>query len=316
MSNLGFEVLFHPEARLELAQAMEYYRAISPTLSREFYEAFKTVIQDLTEFPEASRNQEDKKVIFVFTTKTLPEQRQEILAFLQAKLEPHPQVHALWLEGADARDRVDEFSDLDLWFDVEDGQEEIVLKQIEQYLNELAPLDMVYKKPDFHPQIKQCFFHLTNTSEFLIIDVCIQSHSREFEFGPSDPVKVIFDKSNIIRFQQNVEKIDVLEQAKAIQSEVMLYRVWVLKALKRGYWLEAISYYHERILEPLARVLRLHYTPEKAEYGFKHFDQDLPNDVIVELKMLIHIDSSERLESNLNKAVEWLNETVKALGKL
>jgi toxin ParE1/3/4 len=55
MSNLGFEVLFHPEARLELAQAIEYYRAISPKLSREFYEAFRLVIQDVTDFPEASK---------------------------------------------------------------------------------------------------------------------------------------------------------------------------------------------------------------------------------------------------------------------
>jgi toxin ParE1/3/4 len=59
MSNLGFEVLFHPEARLELAQAIEYYRAISALLSREFYEEFKLVIQDVTEFPESARQVSD-----------------------------------------------------------------------------------------------------------------------------------------------------------------------------------------------------------------------------------------------------------------
>jgi predicted nucleotidyltransferase len=244
------------------------------------------------------------------------EQRREILAYLQAKLEPHRHVHALWLEGADARGTVDEFSDLDVWLDVEDGQEEVVLKQIEQYLNELVPLDLAYKKPDFHPQIKQCFFHLTNTSEFLIIDVCIQSHSREVEFSSSEPVKIIFDKSNVIRFSQNTQKIKVLEQAKAIQSKVMLYRIWVLKALKRGHWLEATSYYFECILEPLARALRLRYTPEKFEYGFKHFDQDLPDDVVTRLRKLVQIDSNGKLESNLDKAVEWLNDVVKEMEKL
>jgi hypothetical protein len=146
--------------------------------------------------------------------------------------------------------------------------------------------------------------------------VCIQSHSREFEFTPHDPVKVIFDKSNVIRFNQSMEKVNVLEQAKALQSRVMLYRVWVLKASSQCPRLEAISYYYECILEPLARVLRLHYTPEKSEYGFKHFDQDLPDDVIVKLKTLIQNDSGESLESNLNKAVEWLDETVKRLEEL
>jgi predicted nucleotidyltransferase len=248
-------------------------------------------------------------------TKIVLEQRQEVLDHLQAKLEPHPHVHALWLEGADARDTVDEFSDLDLWLDVEDGQEESVLKQLEQYLSELASLDFIYRKPDFHSQIKQCFFHLTGTPEFLIVDVCIQSHSRELEFGPNDFVKIIFDKANVIRFRQDTEKVNALEQAKAIQSQVLLYRIWVLKALKRGHWLEALSYYFECVLEPLAKVLRLQYTPEKFDYGFKHFDQDLPEDVVAQLKMLMQVDSKERLESNLGKGVEWLNEIVKGLEK-
>ena len=116
------------------------------------------------------------------------EQRQEILEYLKNKLGPHESIYALWFEGADARGTVDEFSDIDLWCDVEDGQEESLLKQIEQYLNELATPDFIYRKPDFHPHIKQCFFHLANTSKFLIIDVCIQSHSREIEFGPNDLV--------------------------------------------------------------------------------------------------------------------------------
>jgi predicted nucleotidyltransferase len=248
-------------------------------------------------------------------TKIVLEQRQEVLDYLQAKLEPHPHVHALWLEGADARDTVDEFSDLDLWLDVEDGQEESVLKQLEQYLSELASLDFIYRKPDFHSQIKQCFFHLANTSEFLIVDVCIQSHSRELEFGPNDFVKIIFDKANVIRFKQDTEKVNALEQAKAIQSQVLLYRIWVLKALKRGHWLEALSYYFECILEPLARVLRLRYTPEKFDYGFKHFDQDLPEDVVTHFVALLQGKSRQRIGNNLNQAVEWLNETVKQLEK-
>jgi predicted nucleotidyltransferase len=247
------------------------------------------------------------------SVKTPLEQRQEILSHLRTKLEPHPHVYALWLEGADARGIVDEFSDIDIWFDVEDGQEENVFKQLEQLLSELAPLDFIYRKPEFHPQIKQCFFHLASASEFLIIDVCIQSHSRVFEFSSSDPVKVIFDKANVIRFQQNAERINVLEQAKAIQPQVTLYRIWVLKALKRGHWLEAISYYHECILEPLAQVLRLRYTPEKVDYGFKHFDQDLPDVVVARVKALTKVDSSGGLESNLEKAVEWLNKIVREL---
>jgi predicted nucleotidyltransferase len=237
-------------------------------------------------------------------------QRTQLLVYVQAFLGLHPHVYALWLEGADARGKVDEYSDIDLWLDVEDGQEETVLLKLEQHLRDFAPLDMVYKKPAFHPQIKQWFFHFANTSEFFILDVCVQSHSREAPFGPGDPVKVLFNKAQVIRFQ-NVEQMNFIEQAKAIQVEVSLYRVWVLKALKRKHWLEAISHYYDHILQSLVNVIRLRYTPDKFEYGFKHSDGDFPDDVVVRLEALTKPDSWERLEANLHEALVWLDTTVK-----
>jgi hypothetical protein len=168
---------------------------------------------------------------------------------------------------------------------------------------------MVYKKPAFHSQIKQWFFHFANASDFLILDVCVQSHSREMAFGSGDPVKVLFDKAQVIRFREG-EKIDAIEQAKAVRAEVALYRVWVLKALKRKQWFEATSYYHEHILHPLVNVLRLHFTPDKFEYGFKHSDEDFSRDVVARLETLTKVNSWEELEVNLNQVVSWLSKIV------
>jgi predicted nucleotidyltransferase len=239
-------------------------------------------------------------------------QRTQLLAYMQALLESHPHVYALWLEGADARNKVDEFSDIDLWLDVEDGHEENVLQMLEHHLQNFASLDMVYKKPAFHPHIKQWFFHFANTSEFLILDVCVQSHSREIAFGPGDSVKVLFDKEQVIRFE-NIGRTNLVEQAKEIQAEVALYKIWVLKAIRRGHWLEATSYYHECILGPLSKVLRLEYTPHKAEYAFKHSDEDLPNDVVVRLGTLTKVTSWKELGVNLEQAVVWLDMIVEKI---
>jgi predicted nucleotidyltransferase len=240
------------------------------------------------------------------------ERRAKIISYLQEFLEPHPHVYAFWLEGADARNKVDEFSDIDLWLDVEDGHEENVLMGLEQHLRNLAPLDVVYKKPHPHPQIRQWFFHLANTSEFLLLDVCVQSHSREVEFGPNDPVTVLFDKDNVIRFRA-AEPGNVTARAREILAEVALYKIWVLKAVKREQWLEALSYYHDCILQPLVTALRLHYRPDKADYGFKHVDEDLPPEVVERLEALSKLTSWGELENHLQQAVTWLEAVVKEL---
>ncbi len=240
------------------------------------------------------------------------EQRAKIISYVQAFLTLHPHVYALWLEGADARNTVDEFSDIDPWLDVEDGYEENVLTGIEQHLRSLPPLDSVYKKPHPDPQIKQWFFHFADTSEFLILDVCVQSHSREVVFGSGDPVKVLFDKADVVRFEHS-QTVNVAGQARTFQAEVVLYRVWVLKAVRRGQWLEALSYYHDCILQSLVAVLRLRYTPHKAEYGFKHVNSDLPAEVVGRLEALSKVSSLKELEVCLHQALAWLEAVAKEL---
>jgi predicted nucleotidyltransferase len=239
-------------------------------------------------------------------------QRTKIILYVQNFLEFRAHVYALWLEGADARGKVDDYSDIDLWLDVEDGHEETVLGELEQHLRQLAPLELVYKKPHPHPQLKQWFFRFANTSEFLMLDVCVQSHSRHITFGAGDPVQVLFDKANVIRFAR-VEVVNIVEQARAVQAEVELYKVWVLKAVKRGQGLEALSYYLECILEPLVQVLRLRHTPEKIEYGFKHLDNDLPAEAVKRLELLTKVTSLGDLEAKMYQAVAWLEATVKEL---
>ena len=44
--------LFHPAARLELLDAVEYYRNRSPDLASAFYEDVERLVEELLEFPE------------------------------------------------------------------------------------------------------------------------------------------------------------------------------------------------------------------------------------------------------------------------
>jgi predicted nucleotidyltransferase len=138
--------------------------------------------------------------------------RETIIAKLKEKLEHLSYVYAMWLEGADACGLVDEFSDLDVWIDVEDEFEHQAFEAAEEALSEIGKIDYNYVMHHGHPKLRQRIYHLKGSSDFLMIDFCMQLHSRnraEYIYIKDNPVesaKVIFDKDQIIRFKENNPK--------------------------------------------------------------------------------------------------------------
>jgi hypothetical protein len=84
-------------------------------------------------------------------------------------------IHAACLEGADAHQRVDGFSDIDLWLDAEDGREDDALAAVRSLLGTIAPLELDVRVAQQHPLIRQAFFRLHGVPEFLLVDTCVQS---------------------------------------------------------------------------------------------------------------------------------------------
>ena len=159
--------------------------------------------------------------------------RQEIVSQLERVLEPRAGVHALWLEGADALGRVDAYSDLDLWLDVDAEHIEDVLALIQNSLTALGNIDLSFEDPHPDPDIRQIMFHLTDSSPFLLIDICIQRHGRDIVLDPhADAVKVLFDRSNVIRFEARTH--DVTAKIASLQRRFELKQLWVKKELARA----------------------------------------------------------------------------------
>ena len=73
-------------------------------------------------------------------------QREQILQKFKDDLHQHPAICAFWLEGADASSTIDEYSDLDIWLDVQDGQEEAVFQTIEKLFQEKAELSKIQEE--------------------------------------------------------------------------------------------------------------------------------------------------------------------------
>ena len=237
---------------------------------------------------------------------------------LREALKPLPFIYAFWLEGADANGYIDEYSDIDYYVDFEDEYEEQAYEVVEKTLSAIAAIDYKYVMNHPHSKLRQRIYHLSGTSEYLLIDFCWQLHSRpkdEYVYIENDKVeaaKVIFDKDNIIRHKP----LDLAEysQWNRHRLEEAKYRrtqhIRAGKYVRRGQYLEAYTYYNRYVLESLIDLLRLIYTPAHADYYLVHISQHIPAAEREQLEYFARIASLDDISKKIPLAEKWFDELV------
>ena len=243
-------------------------------------------------------------------------EREQIIQAIAEDLKNDPVVFALWLEGADSNEVLDEYSDIDIVADVKDGEEENVLEKVGKILNDLGELDLEFLNPQPHPKLRYKVFHIKNTNEFLLIDVYIQSHSRNFEFTEGNKYespKVLFDKAGVIKFQK-VDKSklqkEICESLTSLEN-TFFQRSKIRKYILRKKYLEAFAYYNKTVLEPLVELLRILHTPLIREYHLVHISDHLPKNKVGQVEKLYRITSLEDISQNLKFAENMFMEAMK-----
>ena len=240
--------------------------------------------------------------------------KKDIVNALKKEFIDDDNVYAFWLEGADAMGTADEFSDIDMWFDVEDGYEDLFIEKFKLLLKTHSPFDFYHEKKHNHPKIRQIFAHLQGTSEFLIIDLCIQSHSRKIDFiieNKDEKAEIIFDKEQIIKYVHiNESKFeqDILRRKKDIEKTFDFFAVWVQKEINRGNFLEALNCYHEYILSPLVEYIRIKYNPFKKDFGLKHIKLDLPEYIVEKLEYFHKVESIKTIKKKTEESAVYFKE--------
>jgi hypothetical protein len=191
--------------------------------------------------------------------------RRQIIAVIKEKLENNSSVYALWLEGTYSLNATDQYSDIDMVADVKDGDEEKIMEEIEATLKSMGDLDFNYQAPRPNQHLRYKIFHITGTSEHWLIDVNIQSHSRDFSFVESDNYEkpsVLFDKADVIKFKKlDRSALNANIQKRILDLEADFYqRSKVKKYILRKKYLETLALYHQDVLKPLVELLRIKYT--------------------------------------------------------
>lgn len=213
-------------------------------------------------------------------------------------------INAMWLEGSDSQDTVDQFSDLDIVLDVEDGYELEVFKQIENILSSLSPVDLNYEKENYHPKLKTKFFHLKGTPESLFLDITIQSHSRNFKFvkeNDSEIPIVIFDRKGIIQFKSlNHEEYnsELLNRLYHLENTIN-QKARAEKYISRNNLIEAIGYYQKFVMAPLIELLRIKYKPINYDYYIVSISKHLPKEMLRKIEELYVVSSLDELNQKI-----------------
>lgn len=246
-----------------------------------------------------------------------------IIERLKEELEPIHFIYAMWLEGADAIGQADEYSDLDIYIDIEDEYEHQAIDEVENILSKISEIDYKYVMNHDHPKLRQRIYHLKGSSEYLMIDFCWQLHSRnkeEFVYIKDNQIeaaKVIFDKSEVIQYKdynsRDYESLNTyrLEECKYRYSQ----HCRVSKYVHRGMYLEAYAYYNRYVLEPLIDMLRMIYTPSHAHYYLIHISKHIPKSEVKKLEFFAKISSLKDIDEKMQLAETWFLELLIELKK-
>jgi len=248
--------------------------------------------------------------------------RDTIINLLKKELSTYPFIHALWLEGADAHSRADEYSDMDIWIDTDDNHIEDAFVALEDTLKTLGGIDKKVVQKHDSDEISQRFYHLEGTSPFLLLDVCIQKHSRNItlnENNTDEKVVILFDKDNVLRFTNAIyatESVQTKERIREINDAFAILRPKVEKHIKRGHFLSALHAYHQYVLEPLVALMRLQADPTKKDFYLKHIEQDLPAIDVQMLSELFTVSTLEELQQKLDEVERILLGRIKKLQQM
>jgi predicted nucleotidyltransferase len=234
--------------------------------------------------------------------------KQEKLNNLIDFLQQLPETGCCWYEGSFARNEQDEFSDVDLWVDCENGKEKELLFKIVKFLSQAENKEPFVAHNFFqnHPEIHQNYIIIDD----FILDVCIQSQSRTSKvfFAQNEEVKIIFDKNNAIQFSTELRPTKYTEDLNLLKNFIIAKSLVLQNKAKRGKYFSLVSVYFN-FLEDVILYHLIKNNISKCSYPMHSVYKDaekLDESTKKTLQDLFKINSIEEISANLNKIKQIL----------
>jgi len=234
--------------------------------------------------------------------------RESLLQGLEQWLQQQPEVNAVWLEGADARNAVDQWSDIDCCISLCQPKLTDFAAKFQTALMSICPAEQLeYQSQDHRVHL---VYEITGTTPPLLLDIDLLFKTGD-TFYPDDPIelpRVLFEKSPQLTFNRS-ELTDHEIDSLLTQLDGQIQQASrVRKYLQRNSHIEAFAYYEKFVLKPLITLLRLRHTPRHPDYYIVHISDHLPVAEKTALEALYYLSGPEQLQQKLDEALDWYQQ--------
>lgn len=229
-------------------------------------------------------------------------------------------VIALWEGGAAAWDRVDEWSDVDLYVVTADDRVDEALRAVEGALSSVSRIRIRYPVP--HPPEKgiiQVFYRLEGTSPFLLVDLAVLKASAPDKYLEPEihgRTAFIFNKRDAVQIpglDKDAFVLKLRERLGRLRTRMELFGPFLEKERNRGHTLEALDIYQTLLLGSLVEILRMRYGPFHYGFRWSYLHSELPPEVVARLEGLAFVREATDLEGKVREARAWFDELVSAI---
>jgi hypothetical protein len=246
--------------------------------------------------------------------------RDVIIQKLVNALKPLDYVHAFYEGGAAAFNRVDEWSDIDLYLVVDDEKVNEAFLAAEKALKSLSAIKQKLDVPQTGwPGVFQAFYRLEDASEYLMIDLCVLNFSSSETFLEPEihgNVVFYFNKSGKIKppqFDREALIKKVHARLERLQPRFAMFNNFVQKEINRGHFLEAIDLYHGLTLATLVEALRIKHNPVHYNFKMEYVHYELPSETIKKLEHLYFVKDAKDLQEKYYEAIKWFSRTMQGI---
>lgn len=248
--------------------------------------------------------------------KTEEVNRKDIVHVLLNTLKPLNYVHAFYEGGAAAFNRIDKWSDIDLYVVVNDDKAEETFLAVENALRSLSPIERKLRTPQLPwAGVFQTFYKLKDANEFLLVDLAVlQSSASEKFLEPRIHGNVVFyfNKNDSVKpevFDPEEFRKRLRRRFELLQARFDMFNNLVQKEINRGNNLEAMEWYRNFTLAALVEALRIKHNPIHHDFRIRYVHYELPPETIRKLEKLFFVKDMRDLQEKFNKATKWFQKT-------
>ncbi len=243
--------------------------------------------------------------------------RDTVIKTLVHALKPLDYAHALYEGGAIAFNRLDEWSDIDLYLVVDDDKVDEAFLVVEKALKTLSPIKQKLEVKQLPwPGVSQAFYKLEGSPEYLLIDFVVLTLSGPEKFlEPEIHGKAVFyfnksDRIKMAAFDRDSLNKSLLERLVRLRNRFAMFNIFVQKEINRGNYIEALSLYHTLTLGSIADALRIKHSPFHHDFKTRYIQYELPEEIIERLENLYFVRDKKDLKKKYREATDWFKEIV------